>query len=548
MEGKIIITGKEVVEGLQKGVNALADAVGSTLGPKGRNVIIPPTVGTPHVTKDGVTVAKSICFADEVENAGAQLVKDVASKAADEAGDGTTTATVLTQAIVNEGFKQLAAGVNPIFLKRGMDKAVKDVVAEIEKTATPIGDDFDKVLSVATISANNDPEIGKIVTEAMKQVKRDGIVTVEAGQGNGEMSIEYTEGMQIDKGYLANLFVTDTEKMTATYQNPNILIVDDIINTAKDLVDILTFSIQQQNKPLVILAHDVTGDALQMLLLNRLKANITALAIKAPNFGEGRTQILEDIAVLTGGVVVNPKMGMKLSQFDPVWFGSCAKVESTKDTTSFVDGRGTEGAIEARCQQIKNLIENTEDQWDKEQLQKRLSKLAGGAAIISVNAMSEVEMKEKKDRVDDALAATRAAVQEGIVIGGGCTFAKIAKHLAETSQIATETGSEEGIGYNLILSSIRKPILKICNNAGISGEVVLNTVQALPGNEGYNALTDKYENLMESGVIDPAKVLRVALQNAASVAGTLLTTSCIVVNDKKANECGCNCHQNIPMM
>lgn len=550
MEGKIIISGKEASEKLQKGVNSLANAVGSTLGPKGRNVILPSNVGTPHVTKDGVTVAKSISFNDETENAGAQLVKDVASKAADEAGDGTTTATVLAQAIVNEGYKQLAAGVNPIFLKRGIDKAVKDVVEEIKKVAEPIGENYDKILSVATISANNDSEIGKIVTEAMKQVKKDGIVTVEAGQGSGEMDIKYAEGMQIDKGYLANLFVTDAEKMVASYQNPNILIVDDNINTANDLVDILSYSIKEQNKPLVILAHDVAGDALNMLLLNRLKANVTVLAIKAPNFGEGRTQTLEDIAILTGGIVVNPKMDMKLSQFDPAWFGTCAKVESTKDTTIFVDGGGEKAVIEARCNQIKTLIDNTEDQWDKEQLQKRLAKLAGGAAVITVNAMSEVEMKEKKDRVDDALAATRAAIQEGIVIGGGCTFAKIADILKKTSSLAKETGSEEGIGYNLILSSICKPLLKICSNAGVAGEVVLNTVQRMEDpKEGYNALINEYENLMASGVIDPAKVLRVAIQNAASVAGTLLTTSYVVINDKSAEkECCCGNHPAMPMI
>lgn len=543
MEGKVIISGKIATEKLQKGVNELADAVGSTLGPKGRNVIIPATVGTPHVTKDGVTVAKAICFADECENAGAQLVKDVASKVVEEAGDGTTTATILTQAIVNEGYKQLAAGVNPIFLKRGIDKAVADVVEQIKAMAEPVGEDYDKILNVATISANNDPTIGSIVTEAMKMVKKDGIVTVEAGSANGEINIRYTEGMQIDKGFLNGIFVTNAEDMSAEYTSPNILIVDDTINTANDLVEIMRFSLQTTNKPLVLVAHDVTGDALQMLLLNRLKSNVAVLAVKAPNFGEGRTAILEDIACLTGGVVVNPKMGMKLASFDPAWFGSCSKVTSTKDSTLFIDGAGDKAVIDARVQSLKVLIENTEDQWDKEQLQKRLAKLAGGAAVIEVNAVSEVEMKEKKDRVDDALAATRAAIQEGIVIGGGCAFAKIAKHLSNPYR----NGSEEGVGYELIKSSITKPILKICANAGVSGDVVLNKVLDLPECDGYNALTNEFENLFKAGVIDPAKVLRVAIENAASVAGTLLTTSCIIANDEKNKECTCDCHNSNPM-
>ena len=546
MEGKVIVFGEDAQRKLLKGVNSLADAVGSTLGPKGRNVIIPPTVGIPHVTKDGVTVAKAISFTDEVENAGAQLVKEVASKAADEAGDGTTTATVLAQTIVNEGYKQLAAGANPIFLKRGIDKAVKDVVEEIAKHAVEVGEDYDKVLSVATISANNDPEIGAIVTEAMQKVGRNGIVTVEAGQGNGEMNVKYTEGMQIDKGYLANLFITDPDKMIASYQNPNILFVDDSINTANDLLDIMTYSIKNQNRPLVIVAHDVAGEALQFLLINRIKSNTSVLAIKAPNFGENRTQILEDLACLSGGVVVNPKLGMKLSQFDPAWFGKCAKVESTKDSTIFVDGAGDATALEARQKYLSTLIDNTTDQWDKEQLQKRLAKLSGGVAVITVNAMSEVEMKEKKDRVDDALAATKAAIQEGIVIGGGCTFAKISKILTDKLKKGKETNREETVGYKLILSSIQQPLLKICRNSGVSGEVVLDKVLSFLGTDyGYDALKDKYSDLMKEGIIDPAMVLRVALQNAASVAGTLLTTSCIIVNDK-SEECSCK-HQGMPM-
>lgn len=530
MEGKIIISGKEAIEKLQKGVNELANAVGSTLGPKGRNVIIPSTVGTPHVTKDGVTVARAISFADESENAGAQLVKDVASKVVEDAGDGTTTATVLAQAIINEGYKQLAAGANPIFIKKGIDCAVKDVVEAIEKMSEPVGDDYGKILNVATISSNNDGNIGNIVTKAMQMVKNDGIVTVEAGNANGEMDIRYTEGMQIDKGFLNGLFVTNPEELTAEYASPNVLIVDDSINTAKDLVDILNFSIQTKNKPLVILAHDVTGDALQMLLINRLKTNLAVLAVKAPNFGEGRTAILEDIATLTGSTVISPKYGMKLASFDPGWFGTCSKVTSTKDSTLFIDGAGNKEVINARIDTLKVQIENTDDQWDREQMQKRLAKLAGGAAVIEVNAVSEVEMKEKRDRVDDALAATRAAIQEGTVIGGGCAFAKIAFDM-ENPYLDNQ---EEHIGYKIIKKAIVKPLLTICQNAGVSGEVVLEKVQHNGSTEGYNALTGQYENLQKSGVIDPAKVLRVAIQNAASVAGTLLTTACIIATDENS--------------
>ena len=376
MQGKIIVSGEEAQKGLLRGVNNLADAVSSTLGPKGRNVIIPSNLPeSPHVTKDGVTVAKSIDFTDEIENAGAQLVKSVASKAADEAGDGTTTATLLAQVMIQKGFRYLVSGVNPIFLKRGMDKAVKDVVKEIEKRSIPVGEDYDKVLSVATISANNDPEIGAIVTKAMQKVGKNGIVTVEAGQGVGEMDVKFTEGMQIDRGFLANLFVTDPEKMIASYQNPNVLIVDDTINTSQDLLDIMTYSIRTENKPLVIIAHDIAGDALQFLLLNRLKTNASVLAVKAPGFGETRTQTLEDIAILTGGTVVNPQMGMKLSQFDAEWLGQCAKVESTKDSTIFIEGKGDKMVIEARCKMLEKQIADCQDQWDQEQLQKRLAKL-----------------------------------------------------------------------------------------------------------------------------------------------------------------------------
>ena len=539
---KEIFFGRTCHEGLMTGVNALAEAVGSTLGPKGRNVIIPNKFGTPHITKDGVTVAKAITFKDEMKNAGAQLVKDVASKAAEEAGDGTTTATILTQAILTEGFKHTSAGINPVFLKRGMEKAVKDVVSHIENLAQEVGDDWSKIKQVATISANNDDAIGGIITEALQLVKKDGLVTVEMGSTSGDINIRFTEGMQIEKGWLQPLFVTDPEKMEASYNNVNILIVDDAINTAKDLVGIIQWSMQD-NKPLVVIAHDITGDALQTLLLNRLKANLAVLPVKAPNFGEGRTEILEDIAILTGGVVVSPKMGMKLSQFEPTWVGQAGKVTSTKDTTLFIDPCGEKIAIGARVEHLKNMIARETEEWDKEQLQKRLSKLAGGAAIIEVGGMSEVEMKEKKDRVDDALAATRAAIEEGIVPGGGSTFAKIAYALKTASPSeGMETGSEERVGYDVIISSIEKPLLRICDNAGVSGQVILNKVQETE--LGYNALTDTLTNLIEEGIIDPAKVLRVALQNAASVAITLLTTSCIICDETVEQQSHCTCCAN----
>lgn len=529
MEGKIIIAGKDAQEKILAGVNKLANTVSSTLGPKGRNVIIPSKIGSPHVTKDGVTVAKAICFKDEAENAGAQLIKDVANKVVQEAGDGTTTATLLAQSIVNKGFEALNAGVNPVGLKKGMELAVKDIVAKLEEISTPIGEDYDKILSVATISGNNDSEIGNIVTEALKKVGKNGIVTVEAGQGQGEMSVKYTEGMQIDRGYMANLFVTDPERMISSYQNPNILFVDDIINNSQDILDIMSYSLREQNKPLVILAHDVAGEAMQFLLINRLKSQSPVLAIKAPGFGENRTQIMEDIAIMTGGVVVQPKLGMKLSQFQPAWFGKCAKIESTKDSTLFIEGKGQKAEIEARCRLLEKVISETSEDWDREQFQKRLAKLSGGAAVIQINAMSEVEMKEKKDRIDDALAATRSAVQEGIVPGGGSTFIQIGNELFRKLALLSDDWKP---GYSIILEALTSPFKKICENSEVDVESMFEELLfSLPKGKGYNALTDEFTNLMEAGVIDPAKVLRVSLQNAASVAITLLTTSSIIIDD-----------------
>lgn len=533
MEGKVIISKKDAQEKILAGVNKLADTVGATLGPKGKNVIIPSRMNaTPHVTKDGVTVAKAISFTDEAENAGAQLVKDVAQKVALEAGDGTTTATILAQAIINQGFECLNNGVNPVLFKKGMEQAVKDVVEELEKVAVPIGEDYDKVLSVATISGNNDKSIGQIVTEAMQKVGKNGIITVEAGQGQGEMSVKHTEGMEIERGYLANLFVTDAERMIASYQNCNILIVDDTINVRDNILDIMAFSIREQNKPLVIIAHDIAGEALQFLLVNRLQTQAPVLAIKAPGFAENRTQILEDIAIMTGGVVVNPKMGMKLSQFQPTWLGRCAKIESTKDSTLIIEGQGAKAEIDVRCKMLEKIISETPDDWDREQYQKRLAKLSGGAAVIQINAMSEVEMKEKKDRIDDALAATRAAVQEGIVPGGGSTFIKIHSFLVDKAIKMEENGFKTG--YCTILTAICEPLARICKNADLEPAEIFEEVQT--SGKGYNALTDKFEDLLESGVIDPAKVLRVAIQNASSVAVTLLTTSSIIIDDPDAKE------------
>lgn len=529
MEGKVIIAGKDAQEKILAGVNKLANTVSSTLGPKGRNVIIPSKMGTPHVTKDGVTVAKAICFKDEAENAGAQLVKDVANKVVQEAGDGTTTATLLTQSIVSQGFEALNNGINPVGLKKGMQLAVKDVVAKLEEVSIPIGEDYDKILSIATISGNNDSEIGNIVTEALKKVGKNGIVTVEAGQGQGEMSVKYTEGMQIDRGYMANLFVTDMERMIASYQNPNILFVDDIINNSQDILDIMSYSLREQNKPLVIVAHDVAGEAMQFLLINRLKSQSPVLAIKAPGFGDNRTQIMEDIAILTGGVVVQPKLGMKLSQFSPSWLGKCSKVESTKDSTLFIEGKGQKAEIEARCRLLEKVISETSEDWDREQFQKRLAKLSGGAAVIQINAMSEVEMKEKKDRIDDALAATRSAVQEGIVPGGGSTFIQIGRELFHKLDLLFDDWKP---GYSIILEALTAPFKKICENSEVDVEKKFEELlNSLSEGKGYNALTDEFMNLMEAGVIDPAKVLRVSLQNAASVAITLLTTSSIIIDD-----------------
>lgn len=529
MEGKELKFGQDARIGLKKGVDILADAVKVTLGPKGRNVIITQPHGTPHITKDGVTVAKSISFSDELANAGAQMVKDVASKTADEAGDGTTTATVLAQAIIDEGTKHVVAGANPIFLKKGIDKAVQDVVEAIKEQAQEVGNDIDKIKQIGTISANNDIEIGNVIAQAMEQVKKNGIITVEPGKSASGLNLRFTEGMQFDKGWIFPGFVTDTEKMLAEYPNPNILLVDHILNSSQTLLEVLQLSLNE-NTPMVIIAEDIQGDALQALFINRLRSSVPVVAIKAPGFGERTKEMLEDIAIITGGTVVSDMQGTKLQQFKKEWWGKCEKIVVSKDTTTIIKGSGDAIIVETRIQALKNLIDNTANEYDKEQLQERLSKLSGGAAIIEVGAISEVEMKEKKDRVDDALSATKAATQEGIVAGGGCTFAKISNSLCSPFY----AGTDEYLGYNMVKQAILAPLHQICKNAAKSGEVVLERIRYT--SQGYNALTDTYENLIETGVIDPAKVLRVALENAASVASMFLTTEVAVYPEHKEDK------------
>lgn len=539
MTGKTTHYGEDLQKAVLAGVEELAKAVSCTLGPKGRNVIIPASIegAVPHITKDGVTVAKSISFSDEMKNAGAALVKDVASRVVEEAGDGTTTSVVLAARLIKDGYKYVNLGYSSVLLKRGMDIAVNDIVGEIKKFARPIGEDIDKIRNVATLSANNDPEIGNIIAEAMQSVGKDGIITVETGTGVGEMRIRKTEGMMFDKGWLAPIFVTDADKMEASYQNPNILIVDDNINSSRDILEILRWSLEQ-NRPLVIIANDVAGDALQALLLNRMRSNVAVLPIKAPMFGDNRTEKLEDIAVMTGGIVVSPKAGMKLASFDPAWLGTCEKITAGKDSTLILNGKGDPEMIEAKASLIRNQIAECEDEWDREQLQKRLAALTGGAAVIEVNAISEVEMKEKKDRVDDALAATRAAIQEGIVDGGGCTFVWIAENLKRDYENDLPMDFEDmKQGYFLVINALYEPLKTICKNAGVNADSVLEMVSGKANPNGimedgliYDALTNSYLT-DNSKIIDPAKVLRSAIENAVSVASTLITTECIVVNE-----------------
>lgn len=509
---------------LKSGVDQLANAVKVTLGPKGRNVVIGKKFGAPQITKDGVTVAKEVELEDNFENAGAQLVKSVASKTGDDAGDGTTTATILTQAIVTEGLKNVTAGANPMDLKRGIDKAVAKVVDHIKASAEVVGDNYDKIEQVATVSANNDPEIGKLLADAMRKVSKDGVITIEESKTR-ETSIGVVEGMQFDRGYLSGYFVTDTDKMECDMENPYILIYDKKISNVKDFLPILQPA-AESGRPLLVIAEDVDSEALTTLVVNRLRAGLKICAVKAPGFGDRRKAMLEDIAVLTGGVVISEEKGLSLDKATLEMLGTAKKVTISKDNTTIVDGAGEKDAIKDRVAQIKNEIAASTSSYDKEKLQERLAKLSGGVAVLYVGANSEVEMKEKKDRVDDALCATRAAMEEGVVVGGGTTYIRAQEALKDLKG----ENADEQTGINIVCRAIEEPLRQIIANAGGEGAVVVNKVREGKGDYGYNARKDVYEDLRAAGVIDPAKVSRVALENAASIAGMFLTTECLIVD------------------
>ena len=514
---------------LKSGVDQLANAVKVTLGPKGRNVVIGRKFGAPQITKDGVSVAKEVELEDSLENAGAQLAKSVASKTGDDAGDGTTTATILAQAIVNEGLKNVAAGANPMDLKRGIDKAVNAVVDYIKENAEVVGDNYDKIEQVATVSANNDPEIGKLLADAMRQVSKDGVIAIEESKTR-DTNIGVVEGMQFDRGYLSGYFVTDTDKMECVMENPYILIYDKKISNIKDFLPILQPA-AESGRPLLVIAEDVDSEALTTLVVNRLRAGLKICAVKAPGFGDRRKAMLEDIAVLTGGVVISEDKGLTLDKATLEELGTAKKVTVSKDNTTIVDGAGAKENIKERVAQLKNEIANTKSSYDKEKLQERLAKLAGGVAVLYVGANSEVEMKEKKDRVDDALCATRAAAEEGVVVGGGTTYIRAQKVLADLKG----ENADEQTGINIVCRAIEEPLRQIVANAGGEGAVVVDKVREGEGDYGYNARKDIYEDLRAAGVIDPAKVARVALENAASIAGMFLTTECLIV-DKPEKE------------
>ena len=507
---------------LKKGVDQLANAVKVTLGPKGRNVVIEKKFGAPQITKDGVTVAKEVELENKFENTGAQLVKSVASKTGDDAGDGTTTATILTQAIVTEGLKNVTAGANPMDLKRGIDKAVAAVVAFIKEHAEQVDDNYDKIEQVATVSANNDAEIGKLLADAMRKVSKDGVITIEESKSR-DTNIGVVEGMQFDRGYLSGYFMTDADKMECVMDNPYILLYDKKISNLKEFLPILQPA-AESGRPLLVIAEDVDSEALTTLVVNRLRGGLKICAVKAPGFGDRRKAMLEDIAVLTGGVVISEEKGLKLEQATLEMLGSADKVTVTKDNTTIVNGHGEKANIQDRVAQIKNEIENTKSSYDKEKLQERLAKLAGGVAVLYVGANSEVEMKEKKDRVDDALCATRAAMEEGVVAGGGTTYIRALNVLKELKG----ENADEQTGINIVERAIEAPLRQIVANAGGEGSVVVNKVREGEGDFGYNARKDVYEDLRKAGIIDPAKVARVALENAASIAGLFLTTECLI--------------------
>ncbi len=514
-------------EELKNGVDALADAVKVTLGPKGRNVIIEKKFGAPHITKDGVTVAREIELEDPFQNMGAQLVKEVASKTGDQAGDGTTTATVLAQAIVNVGLKNVAAGANPMDLKRGIDKAVSKVVEGIKAQSVEVDDDIKKIQDVARVSANNDEEIGRLIAEAMKKVKKEGVITVEEAKGT-ETSVDVVEGMQFDRGYISPYFVTNSDKMECEMENPYILLYDKKISNLKDMLPVLE-AVAQSGRPMLIIAEDVDNEALATLVVNRLRGSLKICAVKAPGFGDRRKEMLEDIAILTNGTVISEVKGMQLSQATVQDLGTAEKVTVNKDNTTIVNGGGNSDAIAARVNQIKTQIETTTSNYDKEKLQERLAKLAGGVAVLYIGAPSEVEMKEKKDRVDDALSATRAAIAEGIVPGGGVAYIRCLPALDELKG----DNDDENTGIAIIRRAIEEPMRQIVANAGVEGAVILQKVREGQGDYGYNARTDTFENFFETGVIDPAKVTRVALENAASIAGMFLTTECVIADKKE---------------
>ena len=512
---------------LKKGVDALANAVKVTLGPKGRNVIIEKKFGAPHITKDGVTVAKEIELADAYQNTGAQLVKEVASKTGDDAGDGTTTATVLAQAIVAEGLKNVTAGASPMDIKRGIDKAVAKVVESIKAQAETVGDNYDKIEQVATVSANNDPVIGKLIADAMRKVSKDGVITIEEAKGT-DTTIGVVEGMQFDRGYLSAYFVTNTEKMECEMEKPYILIYDKKISNLKDFLPILEPAVQT-GRPLLVIAEDVDSEALTTLVVNRLRSQLKICAVKAPGFGARRKEMLEDIAILTGGVVISEEKGLKLEQATIEMLGTADKVTVSKDYTTIVNGAGVKENIKERCDQIKAQIVATKSDYDREKLQERLAKLSGGVAVLYVGAASEVEMKEKKDRVDDAVRATRAAIEEGIIPGGGVAYIRAIDSLEGMKG----DNADETTGIGIIKRAIEEPLREIVANAGKEGAVVVQKVREGKGDFGYNARTDVYENLHAAGVVDPAKVARVALENAASIAGMFLTTECVIVEKKE---------------
>lgn len=517
----------EARELLKEGVDALANAVKVTLGPKGRNVIIDKKFGAPHITKDGVSVAKEVELEDNFANIGAQLVKDVASKTNDDAGDGTTTATVLAQAIIGVGIKNVTAGANPMDLKRGIDKAVNAVVENIKSQSQVVGDNLEKVEQVATISANNDSSIGKLIAEAVGKVKKEGVITVEEAKGT-DTHVEVVEGMQFDRGYISAYFVTDTEKMEAVLERPYILITDKKISTMKEIMGVLE-PVAQNGRSLLIIAEDVDGEALSALVVNKLRGTIKIAAVKAPGFGDRRKEMLEDIATLTGGTVITEDKGLRLDAATVEMLGVADKVTITKDNTTIVDGAGAEEAIAARVAQIRNQMESATSDYDREKLQERLAKLAGGVAVLYVGAATEVEMKEKKDRVDDALSATRAAIEEGIVPGGGVAYIRA----QSTLDGLKGDNDDEQTGIEIIRRAIEEPLRQIVSNAGKEGAVIVQKVREGEHDFGYNARTDKYENMMAAGVVDPAKVTRVALENAASIAGMFLTTECVIVDKKE---------------